>query len=178
MDEQEIIMLARDGDTDAFGEIVRHYKDPILRYLYRLTGDMERAQDLTQDTFIKAYQNIGGIRSQLSFRAWLYRIATRTAHSYWRRNRLRVLTGFDGVKSPEIQTAEDPARKVEEKTAVRRALLEVPSKQRECLVLHYVEGFKYREIAETLGISEDAVRKRVSRGKEIFRRLYNGGENR
>jgi RNA polymerase sigma factor (sigma-70 family) len=62
--------------------------------------------------------------------------------------------------------------------AVRTALHEVPSNQRECLVLHFVGGFKYREIAITLGISEDAVRKRVARGKEIFKDAYkyNGGE--
>ena len=60
---------------------------------------------------------------------------------------------------------------------MRHALLEVPRNQRECLVLHFVSGFKYYEIAATLGISEDAVRKRIARGKEIFRDAYNGGES-
>jgi RNA polymerase sigma-70 factor (ECF subfamily) len=175
LDEQELVVLARTGDTDAFGEIVRHYKFPVLRYLYRLTGDMEKAEDLTQDTFVKAFEGINGLRSQLALKSWLYRIATRTAHSYWRRNRLRVLIHVDDSKSPNSIAVEDSMRKVEEKMVVRRSLLEVPQHQRVCLVLHYVEGFKYREIAETLGISEDAVRKRISRGKQAFRRFYNGG---
>ena len=74
---------------------------------------------------------------------------------------------------------ENPARDIEEKMAVRTALREVPPNQRECLVLHFVEGFKYREIAVTLGISEEAVRKRVARGKEIFKDAYkfNGGKD-
>jgi RNA polymerase sigma-70 factor (ECF subfamily) len=176
MDEQQLIALARKGDTVAFGELVKTYRDPILRYLYRLTGDMEKASDLTQDTFLKAFQKINGIRSEPAFKAWLYRIATRTAHSYWRRARLRAFISLDGVKPSSEETIAAPAENIEEKIAVRRALLEVPRNQRECLVLHFVGGFKYREIAATLGISEDAVRKRIARGKEVFRDAYNGGK--
>ena len=177
-DERQWIALARDGDTGAFGELVKVYKDPILRYLYKLTGDVEKASDLTQDTFLKAYQNLNSIRSDSAFKPWLYRIATRTVHSEWRRARLRVFIRFDGEKSPDGKLTEDTIKNFEEKIAVHNALQDVPQNQRECLVLHFVEGFKYREIAVTLGISEEAVRKRVARGKEIFKDAYkfNGGE--
>jgi RNA polymerase sigma-70 factor, ECF subfamily len=67
MDEQQLIARARDGDTGAFGEFVKVYKDPILRYLYKLTGDIEQASDLTQDTFLKAYENLNSIRSESAF---------------------------------------------------------------------------------------------------------------
>ena len=55
INEQQLVASARDGDTGAFGELVKEYKDPIQRYLYKLTGDVEQAGDLTQDTFLKAY---------------------------------------------------------------------------------------------------------------------------
>ena len=63
-----------------------------------------------------------------------------------------------------------------EEIAIKDALGKIPYEQRICVVLHYVEGFKYREIAETMGISEEAVRKRVTRGVQVFRRLYDRGE--
>lgn len=176
MDEQQLIALARKDDTVAFGELVKTYRDPILRYLYRLTGDMEKASDLTQDTFIKAFQKINSIRSEPAFKPWLYRIATRTVHSHWRRVCLKTFISFDGAKPDLEQTMASPAENIDEKIDVQHALREVPHNQRECLVLHFVGGFKYREIAITLGISEEAVRKRVARGKEIFRDAYNGGK--
>jgi RNA polymerase sigma-70 factor (ECF subfamily) len=64
-----------------------------------------------------------------------------------------------------------------EEMSIQEVLRKIPPEQRVCLVLHYVEGFKYREIADTLGISEEAVQKRVSRGKHLFRQLYEGGTN-
>jgi len=172
-EEQQLITLARKGNTDAFGELVKTYRDLILRYIYRLTGDMEKADDLTQDTFLKAYKNLNSIRSEAAFKPWLYRIATRTVHSYWRRANLKKFISFDGVK-----TTGGTAENIEDKIDVRRALLEVPFKQRECIVLHFMGGFTYREIAANLGISEDAVRMRITRGKEIFKEAYktNGGE--
>ena len=177
-DEKQLIVLACGGDTDAFGELVKVYKDPIVRYLYKLTGDVEKASDLTQDTFLKAYENINSIRSEAAFKPWLYRIATRTVHSYWRRANLRNFISFDSSKPPAGEITEDTTKNIEEKMTLRIALRKVPQHQRECLVLHFVEGFKYREIATTLGISEEAVRKRVARGKEIFKDAYksNGGE--
>ncbi len=177
-DEQQIIALACKGDTAAFGELVKTYRDPILRYLFRLTGDMEKANDLTQDTFLKAFQKIGGIRSEPAFKPWLYRIATRTVHSYWRRANLKKFIGIDGAKPENGKTIAAPPANIEDKIDVRHALLAVPLNQRECIVLHFMGGFTYREIAANQGISEDAVRMRIARGKEIFKDAYkcNGGE--
>jgi RNA polymerase sigma-70 factor, ECF subfamily len=177
-DEQRLIALACKGDTAAFGELVKTYRDPILRYLFRLTGDMEKANDLTQDTFLKAFQKIGGIRSEAAFKPWLYRIATRTVHSYWRRVNLKKFISFDGDKPQDGKIIPAPAENTDDKIDVRHALVTVPQNQRECIVLHFMGGFTYREIAASQGISEDAVRMRIARGKEVFKNAYkfNGGE--
>ena len=76
MDEAQVIAQVRTGRTDAFGEIVEHYQAPIVRYLLRMTGDQEVAQDLAQDTFVQAFRAILKTTSELSFNAWLYKIAT------------------------------------------------------------------------------------------------------
>lgn len=176
LDEAQVITLVRTGDTNAFAEIIEHYQEPIIRYLYRLTGDYEVAQDLAQDTFIQAYKGILKIKSELSFKAWLYRIATNNALQFRRRKRLLSFIPFTDLRKSDISTIQAPANCAEERIAIKEALLKVPDEQRTCMVLHFVEGLKYREIAETLGISEDAVRKRVARGSREFRKIYNAEE--
>lgn len=172
MEEASVIALVRAGKTDAFADIIEHYQAPIQRYLYRLTGDYELARDLAQDTFIQAYKGILKTKSDLSFRAWLYRIATNNALQFYRRKRLMTFIPFSAKEETEIP-AEVCIEKTSQNMAIKEALRKVPKDQRVCIVLHFVEGFKYREIAETLGISEDAVRKRVTRGSQEFRKQYN-----
>ena len=75
MEEARVIALVRAGEADAFAEIIGYYQAPIIRYLYRLTGDYEMAKDLAQDTFLQAYKGILKTNAELSFKAWLYRIA-------------------------------------------------------------------------------------------------------
>ena len=172
MEEARVIALVRAGEIDAFAEIIEHYQAPIVRYLYRLTGDYEMARDLAQDTFIQAYKGILKTDAELSFRAWLYRIATNNALQHHRRKKLLSFIPFT---SHEHNTPAEGNRsdRQADKLAINEALLKIPEEQRTCLVLHFVEGFKYREIAETLGCSEEAVRKRVARGRKLFINLYN-----
>ena len=176
LDEAQVIALVRMGNTDAFATIVEHYQVSIIRYLYRLTGDYEIAQDLAQDTFLNAYQGILKTESELSFKAWLYRIATNNALQFRRRKRLLSFVPFVDSRKLDIPTIETSPDYADERMAIEETLLRVPDKHRTCMVLHFVEGLKYREIAEILGISEDAVRKRVARGSRDFRKLYNPKE--
>jgi len=174
LEEARVIALIRAGEADAFAEIIEQYQASIIRYLYRLTGDYEMAKDLAQDTFIQAYKGILKTNAELSFRAWLYRIATNNALQHRRRKRLLSFISFTS-KEEDIPNAGNQADCPDETLAIDEALLKIPGEQRTCLVLHFVEGFKYREIAETLGCSEEAVRKRVARGRKIFIEMYNQG---
>lgn len=171
LEEQAVIDLVKAGNAEAFAEIVEHYQTPIFSYLYRLTADYEIARDLSQDTFIQAYREINKLKSNLSFKPWLYRIATNCAWQFRRRKRL--LSFIPLKEDPEVESPENQSDINDERTAVKEALSRIPRDQRVCLVLHFMEGFKYKEIGETLGISEEAVRKRVARGSQEFKRLYN-----
>jgi len=176
LEESLVIAQVRSGNTDAFAVVVEHFQAPIQRYLYRFTGDYELAKDLTQDTFIQAYKSIRKTNSELSLKAWLYRIATNNAYQYYRRKRLISFIPFSSLKKEIEKSIADYAVDTTETMAIQEALFKVPEEQRVCLVLHLIEGFRYREIAETMGISEDAVRMRVARAKEAFRRFYLGGD--
>ena len=172
MEEARVIALVRAGEADAFAEIIEHYQAPIIRYLYRMTGDYEMAKDLAQDTFIQAYKGILKTDAELSFKAWLYRIATNNALQHRRWKKLLSFIPFISSEK-DIPNAGNQTDCPGEALAISEALLKVPEEQRTCMVLHFVEGFKYREIAETIGCSEEAVRKRVARGKKLFIGLYN-----
>lgn len=177
MEEARVIALVRAGEADVFAEIIECYQASIIRYLYRMTGDYEMAKDLAQDTFIQAYKGILKTDAELSFKAWLYRIATNNALQHHRRKKLLSFIPFI-AKEHDVPDMENQADCLDKTLEIREALLKVPEQQRTCLVLHFVEGFKYREISEVLGCSEDAVRKRVARGKKLFIGLYNreGGD--
>lgn len=172
LESADAVARVRAGDVEAFAEIVERYQTPIVGYLYRLTGDHETAKDLAQDTFVRAYSGLSRTTTALPFRAWLYRIATNNALQYRRRKRIVSFLPFNGDPGPGIGTTRDGTESV----AVQDILMRLPDKLRTCMVLHFMDGFKYREIAETLGISEDAVRMRVARGSEEFRKLYSAAE--
>ena len=130
------------------------------------------ARDLAQDTFVQAYRAILKTRSELRFKAWLYRIATNNALQYHRRRRLLSFVPFVGSEGPELRDTNTSPDAVPERMAIQEALMAVPLQRRECLVLHYVEGLRYREIADIVGASEEAVRKRGARGSKRFREAY------
>ena len=174
LEEAQVIALVRAGEVDAFAEIVEHYQSPIIRYLFRMMGDYEMAKDLAQDTFVQAYKGILKTDAELSLKAWLYRIATNNALQHHRRKKLLSFIPFTS-REQDIATEGNQADCPGESAAIQEALHKIPEEQRTCVVLHFVEGFKYREIAETLNISEEAVRKRVARGRKLFIKQYNRG---
>lgn len=172
----DILARARAGDMEAFAGLVQQFQSAIVSYLFRLTGDMEQARDLAQDTFIQAYKSLPAAVCTISFRSWLYRIATNNALQYFRRQAKLAFIPLD--ESRPVEAAPGFVREGSEAAAVHEALLKLPERSRVCLVLHFVDGFKHREIAKMFGISEDAVRMRVERGCAEFRRIYrtSGGD--
>lgn len=178
MDLSEALDNIRTGNIDSYKEIILLYQPGIIRYLYRMTGDHDIALDLAQDTFIRAYRGILKTDTIDNFKAWIYKIATNNALQYLRRKKLVSFISLEALKTAEPPGNDRAADDAAEELVIKEILGKIPGQQRTCLVLHYVEGFKYREIAETIGISEEAVRKRIARGKETFRQLYNGGESR
>src|SRR6188768_1235005 len=88
VDENGLVERARAGDQAAFAQLFERYHAPILNYLHRMVGDRALAEDLTQDTFIKAYNALSRTKPDLAFKAWLYRIATNTAISHLRRGKI------------------------------------------------------------------------------------------
>jgi RNA polymerase sigma-70 factor (ECF subfamily) len=168
-----VIERAREGDEGAFAAIYEFYSDAIHRYAFRLLGHQEQADDITQETFIRAYQNIGQLGGDPNLSAWLYRIASNAClDALRRRKRISWLPMLADSDKDDEFTQEDFAPQVAEAQAVRRVLADMPPQLAMTLVLRTVEGFSCEEIAEIMNVPKGTVFSRLARARELFARLY------
>lgn len=149
------------------------YQRPLLAYLTRLVSDRETAEDLCQETFIKALRGWDARDPQASVTAWLYRIATNTAYDFLRRRRrIRFTALSDGDPTPHGDPSLDEW--MGERDPIQRALAELPPMYRVPLVLHSCDGHSTQEIATAMGCSNSAIKTRLFRARERFREVYQG----
>ena len=168
-----VIERAREGDEDAFAEIYEYYSTPIHRYAYRILGNPEQADDLTQETFIRAYQNLDRLGGEPNLSAWLYRIASNACmDALRRRKRITWLPFRDEPDRDDELATDDFAPQIVEAEAVRRVLADMPPALSMTLVLRSSEGFSCDEIAEIMNVPKGTVFSRLARAREQFARLY------
>jgi RNA polymerase sigma-70 factor (ECF subfamily) len=184
----QFIERLKNGEAAAFNLLIRERSGEIYGLLYRLTQNAEEARDLTQETFLRAFQNIGHFRGDADLRTWIYRIAINQARNRWRwwRRRRRDATislgATDDRGQPLIATLQaDRASNPEQATLNRErekvlnaALQGLSRPYRETVVLRDIEGFSYEEIAATLEISVGTVKSRLARGRQELRRKLEG----
>jgi RNA polymerase sigma-70 factor, ECF subfamily len=171
MDERGILDRAQAGNSAAFTALFDQYQRPIVNYLYRMVNDREVAEDLAQDTFLKAYRAIDRTDADLNFRAWIYRIATNTAMSYFRRKRLLQWVPF-GPGTPD--RGKDPrlAERVGESQLIEQALAKIGPSHSSTLLLRHHQGLSLDEMAEALGIKPNAAKVRLFRARKAFSQAY------
>ena len=177
MEREQTIELLRCGDSKAWEDIVLQYQAPLSRYLYNMVRDKELARDLTQDTFIEAYRGIPNTEGELKLKSWLYRIATNNAIQVLRRRKLISWISWTEEKHAHKET-ENIEDDFAQRELVRDVLNKLPEKYRAVLLLHDYQGFKCREIGRMLNISLDTAKKRLARGREKFRDVYERLERR
>jgi RNA polymerase sigma-70 factor (ECF subfamily) len=171
--DAQIVALARVQPADALDVLYSAHKVRIYSFLLRFLGDPEAADDLTHDTFAKAYAAIGGLTPEHRVLPWLYRIAHNTAIDHVRRTRRVSWLRLGGlVKTREEPHSPDEHGRVPERELVRSTLRRLPPENAAALLLHALEGYSYREIAEIQGCSMTAVRSRIARARAAFREHY------
>jgi len=169
--ECELIHAWKGGDGDAFGLLVELYADRLLGYLIRLTGSRDYAEDLFQETFMRAYENSRSFKQGAAFKPWLFQIASRLTIDSWRKAKRRPNTvslmdenGSVCATPSSSEDAPDVAMgRQDAKLRVRKAVDKLPPRQRAALVLAYFEGLSYPEIAVTLGCSVGTIKTQMSR---------------
>ena len=171
----ELVMQAREGNQYAFEKLFERYNNRICTFVVRMVGNDGIGCDLTQETFLKAWEALPRLRDPSRFASWLYRIATNVAHDHQRRTRPSHWLSWDKdrkQKKVEEAVIAGPEEYIEEKELLKLALARVSLIYRACLILYVVEELPQRQIAEQLGIKESCVSKYVSRGLEELRRIY------
>ncbi len=156
----------------SFDQLVARYQGPLYRHILGLVGDPAQAQDLTQDTFLKAFTALPGARDPVR-PAWLYRIATNTAYDALRHRRRLTWVPFAPGDADRLPApARDLPTHLADDEAVRHALARLTPPQRACLLLRAHDGLAIAEIAHAMGLSKGNVKMTLSRAKERFRAAY------
>lgn len=177
--DEELVLLSKNGSLEAFNRLVHRYQGTVYAVAYRLLGERQAAEDVTQDTFLVAYRALGGFRSG-SVRAWLLRIASNRAKDLLRARRRRpeepleaAAETAEGVgRGGGVADPEDAAERRARQEAIRGALLALPFEQRAVVVLVDIQGYGYEEAAAMLGERVGTVKSRLFRARRRLRELF------
>ena len=177
MNEESLIQQAQSGYVAAFNRLVVQYQELVFNVAYRIMGDPAVAEDVTQETFITAYQSLRSFRGG-SFKSWLMRVATNRCYDELRRRKRRPQSSLDEMvdenesyaflRSPQ-DGPEAHRQRVELALAIERCLKDLPDDQRIVTVLGDVEGYDYQEIATITRVSLGTVKSRISRARAKLR---------
>lgn len=174
-----LVELARNGDKEAFGQLYDHYQASVYRFLYYRVGSMTLAEDLTAETFFRALRSMHSFRWQgKDFGAWLMTIARNLTADHFKSGRTRLEQTTEDMQTLD-STAESPEIEVLSSLtneALLRALGELPTEQRECLIMRFLQGLSIAETAEILGRSSGAVKQLQLRGVRNLAKLIPAGE--
>ncbi|HYF80865.1 MAG TPA: sigma-70 family RNA polymerase sigma factor [Symbiobacteriaceae bacterium] len=168
--ELQLVLEAIGGNADSFGRLADRYSPTILGLAYSLTGDMELARDVAQETLLKAYTSLSSLRRPDRFGSWLRQIAANLARTQLRSQGRHPQVGLDELPEQGGVGLEETVDRRLARQEVLRTLQSVPEGPRAAVVLHYVVGMAPAEAARHLGISRAAFDTRLSRGRDALRR--------
>lgn len=174
MDSAERIMVlaALAGDDEAFETVIRTYSRRVYIVAYAILQDVSEAEDIVQDTFLKAHQQRGKLREPEKFPAWLLTVARNAARDRLRRRRPQAgVETFDALPDDAAATPGSALEKEEHQAHLRRALATLPEDHRTALTLRYLEGLDYRAIEASMGLSNGALRGILGRALGTLRRM-------
>lgn len=181
--DQEIVALAREGREAAYRELIRRYERPVFSLILRMVRDRQLAEDLAQETFIKALNAIGSYRPEFKFSSWIFKIANNAAIDHLRRREVDTLsidgapnaTTPDDIEATALQVGdkgETPLAELEARElggAIERAIGMLRPEYRSCIMLRHVEGLAYEEIAQLLELPLGTVKTYIHRARHELR---------
>src|SRR5918999_1172282 len=183
LSDQDVVLRARAGHEAAYRELIRRYERPVFALVFRMVRDRELAEDLAQETFVKALNAIESYRPEFKFSSWIFKIANNAAIDHLRRRELDTLSldGSPHAETPEAMQAtalqigarqESPLDAVEAKelgAAIEEAIGRLRPEYRSCILLRHVEGRAYEEIAEILNLPLGTVKTYIHRARNELR---------
>jgi RNA polymerase sigma-70 factor (ECF subfamily) len=174
--DHDLVARAKEGDEAAFTLLMGRYKGPIINFIYRLIGDASEAEDIAQETFVRAYRNlhrfaVRGTRDKFS--SWLYQLARNAAIDALRRKRRRPVQSLDDGLGREPLADGDPAQDAtarERERAIAEAIAALPEEQRTAMALTVYQDLSTTETARIMKCSGKSVEARLYRARQFLRR--------
>jgi RNA polymerase sigma-70 factor (ECF subfamily) len=174
-----VVQRVQAGDVASFDQLILKYRERVYAMIYNMTSNREDAADLTQDSFIKAFQSINRFQGQSSFFTWLYRIAVNSSLTHIRKNKLRTFFSFDKVHEDagvsevinRLTDKKDVERDVfvnELQEKLNEALQKLSIPHRTVVTLFEIDGLSHEEIAEVMNCSVGTVRSRLHYAKQLL----------
>ncbi len=187
MDEEFVknqIIAVKKGDQQAYADLVDMYKDKVYYICYRTLGNSHDAEELAQDSFVRAYIHIEKYNMNMKFSSWLYRIATNACIDWLRKKKPDYyldaeIAGTEGLTmySQVAASGELPEGKLETKelqVTVQTAISRLPEKYRTIIILKYIDELSLQEISDIVSLPVGTVKTRIHRGREALRKLLGG----
>jgi len=168
----ELVNAVLDGNKEAFAILVRRYERPVRAVALAVVGDHHSATDVSQDAFVKAYQQLAGLRKREAFGPWLMKITQRCALDYARRNPKETqleLNVTAAIENPNDQLDE-------EKQALLAAVVRLPEAERQVVMLRYFAGHSVKDVADVVGRGVGTVTKQLSRAHKRLRNILEGDQ--
>jgi RNA polymerase sigma-70 factor (ECF subfamily) len=169
VEDADLIRKARRGDVEAFNLLISRWEKRVFNYLLRILQNREDALDLSQDVFLKAYQNLRKLEEPERFAAWLFRIAHNEAYSLFRKRKPEVETDTEERSEQAVTVGGAAVFPLELSIAVSSALGRLTADQREAVVLKIYQGFKFEEMAEILSCPVSTVKSRLYAAFEVLK---------
>ncbi len=166
---ERLVARAQAGDLSAFEDLYRLHEGRVYALCLRMSGDQREAEELTQDAFVRAWQKLDSFRGSSAFSSWLHRLTVNVVLGSWRakgRHRERV------VSIADVQGSVDPQHRPRPRLAVdlERAIAALPAGARTVFVLHDVEGYRHRDIAECTGLAVGTSKTQLHRARRLLRK--------
>lgn len=169
-DLASLVGRARQGDLKAYEGLIRAHEKPVLRLAWRLMGNVEDAQDVAQEVFLKMYRSLGTFDDLRDFRPWLNRVTANACMDALRRRKAAMpvssLAEMASVGNPESDVGGEERRRI-----LHAALQQLPDKQREALVLRDLEGLSTAEVADSLGATPATIRSHIAQARVRLRKI-------
>lgn len=170
--DQEAIARCRGGEVEAFSILVDRYRNAIYSFAYRMTGDAEEANDIAQETFVRAYRALPRFRDGSPFLPWLFTIAANLCRSWlraWRRRPMLIAEVMDRPEEGDGNRSAQALAEDERRREVREAVRSLPTKYRIVLILRHLRDMSYEEIGAILGLPISTVEHRLRTARELLR---------
>ena len=178
--DAELVRQCLQGDNAGFDALVKTYQKQVYYFCYRMLGSAEEAEDAAQQSFVKAYHALESFREEAQFLSWLLKIASNTCIDKTRSRKRRPSVALEDMGEERLEftsdapTPEESTLQGESDRLVREAVVKLPEKYREALVLFHFNEMSIRQISQLLGRPENTVKSDLHIGREMLRRKLEG----